>query len=218
MFGACPSGNEACVPDEVLLAGGKQLKTCKSIIGAGACITMSLLPAMEADPRAKQFLTKDICDDDQICAPCTNPEANNAPTGMCEPVGVFGECASGGGAAPSTGGTTPPPAPLPACCTHGTKSSGVCIAETAIPADQRDDAPQDSCASGNKCAPKAFVDGKPVICKSGLLGKGVCLDTCFNEMMGFASMIGVLGPDICGSTEVCVPCTFMSGQGVPGCE
>jgi hypothetical protein len=219
MFGACPSGNEVCVPDEVLLAGGKPLKTCKAIIGnGGGCITMSLIPAMEADPRAKQFLTKDVCDDDQICAPCINPEANNASTGMCDPTGVYGECTGGG--------STPPPAadggaatkPLPACCTHGTKSSGVCIGESSIPEGERDDAPQDSCSSGNKCVPKAMVEGKTVTCRAGLLGKGVCLDTCFNEMMGFASMIGVIGKDICADTEICAPCTFMSGKGVPGCE
>ena len=94
----------------------------------------------------------------------------------------------------------------------------MCLAETAIPEDQRDSAPEDTCSAGNRCVPKAFVEGKPVKCNSGLLGSGVCLDTCFNEMMGFASMIGILGKDRCGDTEVCVPCTFVSDQGVPGCQ
>src|SRR5207253_6133504 len=114
-------------------------------------------------------------------------------------------------------GTTPPAA-LPACCTKKGKSNGVCLQASGIPESRRDQAPQDSCADGLLCVPKAMVEGKPVTCNGGLLGKGVCMDTCFNEMMGFASMIGILGKDLCATTEVCVPCSFMSGKGITACD
>lgn len=219
MFGACPNANEVCVPDEVLKAGGNKLASCNSIIGPGGCITMALIPAMEADPRAKAALKQDSCAAGQVCAPCINPEDNGAPTPFCQPIGVYGECSGGGGAttpAPDAGAA--PSKPLPSCCSHGSTSSGVCLVEAAIPEDERDQAPQDSCASGTLCAPKSFVEGKAVVCNSGLMGKGVCLDTCFNEMMGFASMIGIMSRDKCATTEVCVPCTFMSGKGVTACD
>jgi hypothetical protein len=120
--------------------------------------------------------------------------------------------------APSGDGGTTNPA-LPACCTTKGHSNGVCLPETAIPEDQRSNAPQDACANGSLCAPKSFVEMKPVACRAGLLGSGVCLDTCFNEMMGFASTIGLLNGDDClTDSEVCVPCTFLSGKGVPGCK
>lgn len=217
MFGPCPSAGQVCVPDEVLEAGGKTLQACNSGIGeGGGCITIALVPAMDADPRARQFLKQDVCDADQICAPCINPEANGASTGVCEPTGVRGECASSAPAPATDGGASGKP--LPTCCSHGKTSGGVCIGEALIPEDQRSDAPEDTCKDGDRCVPKALFEGKPVTCNSGLLGGGVCLDTCFNEMMGFASTIGILGKDRCGDTEVCVPCTFVSGKGVPGCE
>jgi hypothetical protein len=218
MFGACPTASDVCVPDEVLVAGGQKLKTCTSIIGEGGCITMALIPEMEADPRAKAALKQDVCDAGQICAPCTNPEAAGELTPFCQPIGVFGECSGGGATAPAPDGGAAPPKPLPTCCSHGSTSSGVCISEAAIPDDQKGQAPVDSCSGGTVCVPKAIFEGKPVVCNSGLLGKGVCLDSCFNEMMGFASMIGILGKDRCATSEVCVPCTFMSGQGITACD
>jgi hypothetical protein len=65
--------------------------------------------------------------------------------------------------------------------------------------------------------PAAFVEGKPVKCNS-LLGAGVCMDKCFDEMMSFASQLGILKRDVCGTTEACIPCTFLKDTGAPGCE
>lgn len=219
MLGPCSDASQVCVPDEVLGAAGNTLKQCESGVGSGGgCITMALIPAMEADPRAKAFLKQSTCDSGQVCAPCINPEANNAPTGFCEAAGVYGECSSGGAAPPPPTPDAGASKPMPACCSHGNTSNGVCIGESVIPEAQRSEAPQDSCSSGNKCVPKDMFEGKPVLCNSGLLGKGICLDTCFNEMMGFASMIGIFGKDRCEDTEVCVPCTFMSGKGITACD
>jgi hypothetical protein len=208
----CPNANEVCVPDEVLQAGGEKLKSCTSIIGPGGCITSALLPELER--RAAGALKPDVCSAGQLCVPCINPEDNNAPTPFCQSIGVYDKpCAQAGdgGAAPAK--------PLPACCTTNGNSNGVCLSESAIPEASRADAPDDTCSTGNKCVPKALVDGKPVKCKAGvLLGAGVCMDKCFNAMLGFASTIGFLDKDVCGETEACIPCSFLKDRGVPGCQ
>jgi hypothetical protein len=96
----------------------------------------------------------------------------------------------------------------------------VCISSSAIPQSQQSNTKQDTCASGDKCVPAAFVEGKPVQCDSGLSGAGVCMDKCFNDLMGFIADIGLLSTKGCGTTEVCVPCSFATsgGQMVPGCQ
>jgi hypothetical protein len=208
----CANANEVCVPNEVLAAGGEMLKTCKSVIGAGACFTASLVP--EIGKRAAGALKQDVCEPHQLCLPCADPTNNNAPTPFCQPIGVRDRACSAGG-----GASTPPPGPPPvACCTTNGVSNGVCIAETAVPEDQRSDVKQDVCPAANKCVPKALVEGKPVTCDSGIGGSGVCMDKCFNEMLGFVADIGFLSSEGCGATEVCVPCSLASGQNIPGCS
>jgi hypothetical protein len=219
---ACAAASDVCVPDEVLQAGGGKLKTCKSVSGlAGACFTATLMPEIIA--RGGSALPRDVCDADQLCLPCTDPLSNNAPTGMCAAIGVSAESCDGanaGGASGTNGSatTTPAPAPSPPCCTTSGRSSGICIAEAAIPAAQRGDTKQDVCASANKCVPKAFVENKPVKCSAGILGSGVCLDKCFDDMMSTASEFGLLSRSTCASTEVCVPCLFGKDKGMPGCN
>jgi len=46
----------------------------------------------------------------------------------------------------------------------------------------------------------------------------VCLDKCFNGLLGAAGDIGLLSKAGCGDTEVCVPCTFIKDTGAPGCS
>jgi hypothetical protein len=208
-------GSDVCVPDEILSANGQKLKSCKSIIGEGGCVNTSLIP--EVKKQGGDVLTQDVCDAGQKCIPCTDPTHNNAPSGFCEPIGVHTNACTAGGDAPAGGGDKPAAA-LPGCCTSKGKSNGVCLTETAIPEDQRGDAPQDSCADGNKCVPAAFVEGKPVKCDGGILGAGVCMDKCFNGMMSIAGDIGILDNEGCGNTEVCVPCRFLKDKGVPGCQ
>lgn len=211
---ACADSTQVCVPDEVLEAGGGKLKTCTSIVGPGACFTASLVP--EIEKRGGGALKRDVCDADQLCMPCADPTNNNAPTPFCQPIGVYEKaCASGGSSTPAP----PAPPPVPCCTTKGV-SNGICVVETAVPEDQRSKVKQDVCPAANKCVPRAFVENKPVKCQSGLLGAGVCMDKCFDDMMGTASDIGLLSSAGCGATEVCVPCSFASssGQKVPGCD
>ncbi len=211
-YAACPSKGEVCVPDEVLTAGGKTLKSCKSIIGAGGCITASDIPAIQQ--MGGSSLKQDVCTATQLCVPCQDPTHNNAPTGICSAIGAH-QNACGATSAATDGGTAAPP--LQTCCKSKNTSNGVCISSTAIPASQQSQTKQDTCNAGDKCVPAAFVSNMPVKCDGGLFGQGVCMDQCFNDMMGTAKSIGVLSGKGCGSTEVCVPCALVSGQGVPGC-
>lgn len=208
---ACPDAAQVCVPDEILVAGGQPLKSCTSIIGPGGCVTATLIP--QIIQQGGSALKPDICSPTQLCVPCNDPRTPGATTPFCQPIGVHEkECSAGAGA--SDGGTAAAATP---CCTTNGKSNGVCIAETAVPEAQRSKTKQDVCAAANKCVPAAFVAGTPVKC-GGLLGDGVCMDKCFNDMMSLAGDIGLLGSKGCGTTEVCVPCSFVSGQGVPGCK
>jgi hypothetical protein len=216
---ACPDPSQVCVYDAVLEAGGGKLKSCTSIINTpGGCFDKSFMPIIDAMGGAA--LKPDVCASNEVCIPCADPGSGKS-SGFCDPQGVHqnacgGSTATGG----ADGGTAPPPPPLPACCTTKGVSNGVCLAESAIPASQQSQAPQDSCATGNKCVPKALVQGMPVKCDGGLLGKGICMDQCFNEFLGIAGDIGILSTKGCGATEVCAPCSFISGNGitVPGCE
>ena len=213
-YAACPTAGQVCVPDEVLTADGNKLKSCTSIIGPGGCITASLIPAIQQ--MGGSALKQDVCNAGQLCVPCVDPTHNNAPTGMCSAIGAHQDACSGGGSAGADAGPAAPP--LDKCCKSKNTSNGVCISSSAIPASQQDQAKQDTCKSGDKCVPAAFVSGMPVKCDGGLFGSGVCMDQCFNDMMGTAKSIGILSGKGCGSTEVCVPCGLVSGQGVPGCN
>jgi len=218
---ACPgSPNDVCVPDEILLAAGKPLKTCTSPLGpGGGCVSTGFIPQM--DTEGKGFLKQDVCATGQVCAPCTDPRNNNAPTPFCLPIGVHdAECTASGGGGGGGASGAPAPAPLAGCCTTGGVSNGVCLAETAIPEADRSKTKADTCTTGNKCVPKAFVENKPVTCTS-ILGAGVCMDKCFDEMMSLAGGIGILSKANCGATELCIPCSLASSSGgtkVPGCS
>jgi hypothetical protein len=218
IYVACPgSQSDVCVPDNVLTANGAKLKSCKSIIGEGGCVNIDVFP--EIAKQGGSALTPDVCDPDQKCVPCTDPSTQK-PSGFCVVTGVHEkECTAGGGAAggdgaaggSSGGGGATPQA---TCCAKNGKSNGVCLPDG--PATSK--APQNTCPSGSKCAPAAFVSGNPVKCDSGILGAGLCLDKCFDTMLSIAGTLGFLSSDGCGNTEVCAPCSALKSQGpVPGC-
>jgi hypothetical protein len=212
------SATDVCVPDEIILAEGKPLKSCASIIGPGACVSTGFIPQM--DKEGGGSLKQDVCSAGQVCAPCVDPRNGNAPTPFCQPIGVHdADCAASGGASGGDGGTTPAPTPLVGCCGSGPTSNGVCLAESAIPEAEREKTKAQTCSAGNKCVPRAFVEGKPVTCSS-ILGAGVCMDKCFDEMMSLAGGIGIVSKANCGATELCIPCSLAAAGGgtkVPGC-
>jgi hypothetical protein len=196
---ACRSPGKVCVPDEMLEAAGRKLRSCHSIIGDGACVQAGLIP--ELARRGKGILQKDSCADGFTCMPCKNPEANNAPTGFCEPIGVHEAACVGG-----------KNAKVETCCHY----AGVCLAPDGVPADKRDQLEQDSCSGGKLCAPAALSDGVPVKCSGPAGLSGVCLDVCFARIL--ASTEIVLGGGSCRPTEVCLPCAIGASQGLPGCD
>jgi hypothetical protein len=216
-FTACPNPAEVCVPDEILQAGGSPLKSCKSIVGPGGCINLMLLAVPDAEKESAKALTKDVCSEGLVCAPCTDPRSGGA-TPFCQPIGVFAEACTVSAGGADGGAGAPAAAASQTCCTTKGKSNGVCITDAVMSADQKADAPQDTCTGATKCVPAAFVQGKPVTCAAGLLGTGVCMDKCFNAMMSLAGSIGILRSDGCGDTEVCVPCALVKGKGVPTCD
>jgi hypothetical protein len=215
-FAACPDPSQVCVPDEILEADGQKLTSCTSIIGPGGCITAALIPQLEA--QGGSSLKQDVCAAGQLCTPCNDPTNNNAPTPFCQPIGVHANACAAPAAGADGGAAADSASPLKACCTTNGKSNGVCLAEAAIPASQQSQTKQDVCDTGDKCVPAAFVEGKPVTCDGGLLGSGVCMDKCFNDMLGIAGDVGILSSKGCGTTELCIPCSFVSSQGVPGCK
>ncbi|MDB4945379.1 MAG: Tryptophan synthase alpha chain [Labilithrix sp.] len=205
---ACPDASQVCVPDNVLAGSGGPTKACASIAGAGGCVTATLYP--DIMKQGGSALSKDVCDEGQLCVPCVNP-IDQQKSGFCEPLGVHANaCATGAAPTTTDGGAAPS---LPGCCTKNGKSNGVCIAENT----KTEDAPRDSCAAGNKCVPAAVALGNPVVCRAGaILGTGVCIDTCFNDYLDSVGSI-VLDQDKCGSTELCVPCSALQGQGIAAC-
>ena len=229
LFPPCDDASEACVPDEILTAGGKKLKPCtqpdsiKSVAGpGGGCVTLKLLPEVEA--KAGQFLQRRECDVDQVCVPCKNPE-DNSDSPFCSEIGVYEDACEAGTAAPKgTSAEAGAPAAGMPCCTANGKSNGVCMPASVLPADKKDAMPQDTCAPADVCMPAAMVQGKGTSCNAGLLlGKGVCMDRCFNTMLKIAGVLRAIPQDACGETELCTPCSVLEEQmppgiAVPGCR
>lgn len=193
---AC-EGDEVCVPDKVLSANGTKLKACTFFMEQkpGACVSL-LLKDIKAH---ENELQKDVCDDNERCAPCINP-LDGTDTHVCDETGVHEKDCVGGVDGSSA----------ESCC-HG---AGVCSKLDAIPEDQRENMQRDACPSQKVCAPAAMVDGAPVKCD--VLGvPGVCLDVCFASMLRGTKQVMRGG---CGITEICLPCAIGKGQGMPGCE
>lgn len=187
-----------CVPNKILTASGGKLKGCTFFLGdkPGACVGLAIPKLVEF----KDTLKQDVCDEDERCVPCTNPE-DGQPTPFCREIGVYDEPCTGGGVATSS----------PKTCCHG---AGACVMADSLDADKREDLKRDQCSEQKLCVPAAQVDGKPVKCE--VLGAdGVCIDLCFAQMMNGASK--AMRSD-CGPTEICLPCAIGKGQGMIGCD
>lgn len=195
----CADASKACVPDKFLLANGEKAKACRFLGGdkPGACTSL-LVGQINAN---RAVLKQDACDADERCGPCINP-LDQTNSGLCEPAGAHETACIGGTSAAET----------EECC-HGV---GVCMDASGVPAEQRDMLSSEVCSEGKLCAPAALANGKPKKCSSVLGFSGVCLDVCFSTMLKGAG--NVFGRDDCNPTEVCVPCIFGKGQGMPGCE
>lgn len=201
------AGGGLCAPDKSIAAGGQYLpKTCKAVgDGEGRCINLAI-PAVAAQ---KAQLTKDICDANELCAPCYDPTSGK-DTGVCKTVSCD---------APKE------PAKLfkPCCLSKGT-SRAKCVPATIIPATQQKTLDDDdgTCVKDKElCVPNemlqpTFKGGPPCTAKA-IQGKytGVCLSDCLHF-----SFFQKLGTDqgSCINEYTCVPCE-QGGKptGAPGC-
>jgi hypothetical protein len=193
---AC-EGDDSCVPDSMLLAGGKAPKSCKFLTGdPGACMSTALKQVAENAAVLKQ----DVCESDERCLPCIDPR-DGSDTHLCEPQGVHEkECVGGVGEEGN----------VEECC-HG---MGLCLKQEMVPEESRGDMSREVCSEGKLCAPAAMADKNPTKCD--VLGaSGVCLDLCFAAMLKGAKPVMGGG---CGPTEICMPCILASGRGMPGCD
>jgi hypothetical protein len=191
--------NTVCVPNALLKAGGKKLKSCSSLNDKpGACLD----PAAPLMVQFKDAIPKGGCEGEMLCVPCVDVR-NGEDTHMCDDeVGVYEAACSGGDGAGR--------AATQSCC-HG---AGVCMLADAVDADQREDMTRQTCPSKKLCAPADQASGKPMKCD--LLGAdGVCVDLCFADMLRGA---GKAMRSSCRATEICMPCALGKSRGMRGCE
>jgi hypothetical protein len=209
-------GDDVCVPDEILTAGGAKLTSCTTAFGAGACVTVKLIPALEQ--QAGSMLKPDVCAPTQLCVPCVNP-TDNSPTPFCMPAGVHdGSCAAApsGDAGPGPYGSHAPGAAT--CCSRNGRASGMCVPTTSLPGLVQPFALQETCQSGLSCIPEDFIKNTPRTCNAGADGPGVCMHSCFATSLMYGEMLGMTVQDwACRPGEICAPCSRALAP-VPGCQ
>lgn len=164
--------------------------TCSSIAGAEGRCQMECLPGVAA---SASTLPQDTCDDGELCAPCYDPRNGN-DTGACE-----------------VNGDSPkqPPYVFPECC----NGDGKCVPSELAGAGASS-LNQDTCASGDVCAPKSKVDdtnSKLPSCTytmnvliTTMSGPGACMAACM--IAGINGLVLNQG-DCDKSTDDCAPCT-----------
>jgi hypothetical protein len=136
-----------------------------------------------------------------VCAPCFNP-IDGMPTGACS---QFND-------APAD----PAPSPFPTCGGFdGGAPLGLCVPQALVQRVAMDTTliPQDTCQSGNLCAPKnKILDPNMCFtkCEAAVGGAGVCVATYIVEGpnspgKGFSGILGQ-GTPACPMGETCTPC------------
>ena len=193
----CDDPAEVCMPDKLLLANGQKATACKwGGSEPGACVPLAFKQVREN----AAALQRDACDEDEKCAPCIHP-IEKIETGTCDPQGVHEQDCVGG---PGAQGE------VESCCA----GFGVCLDESAVPEESREDTPRFNCSKGRLCAPAGMTDG--IVKKCETIGgfDGVCMAKCFSPML---QGLDGLSSD-CGTFEICLPCMAAAGRGMPGCE
>jgi hypothetical protein len=131
------------------------------------------------------LLPQDTCETGELCAPCYDPVGGD-PTGACDR----------NGDAP-----TEDPVLFPECC----GGEGSCVPSDILTQDQLDSLGQDSCDTGNLCAPKVFAGPglRATTCASIDGAEGRCLPTCVPLV---ADQADRLPTDVCVNGDLCAPC------------
>lgn len=179
----CTDANDLCAPDKLSEPGYKPL-ACTSIGGSeGRCLASCIPQVAEQASR----LERDVCDDGELCAPCTDP-IKGTSTGAC----------TRNGDAP-----TKPPFTFPTCCGN----LGHCVPQDILTSDQRALLGADSCSSGNLCAPDVLSSptSKPPTCRAlgSTNAEGRCLPACLPSV---AERAANLTQGTCTAGNLCAPC------------
>lgn len=201
MLAGCIRGG-LCVPDKIVRAGTRYVpRRCRSFGGlAGGCVSRCV--PMVADQG--DLLPRDVCDEDERCAPCFDPSNGNASTNACDPASP---CVDGGVlerppplTCPYTGPPLLDPRAIPACACAGTR----CMPSGRVPASQR--GMLASCPGGY-CVPEPYIRTAnnyiPRRCSAfgGLVG--ACISRCVPMV---AMQAEILSRDVCAADELCAPC------------
>jgi hypothetical protein len=210
----CTDGSSFCVPDSFIKSGGAAPPTCKSLNGAGVCLSVCV-------PQVKQYesiLPQDVCAADERCAPCLNP-LTNMSSGACE-IGQSsgGTCSDGGmSSGTSDGGASGTPAPA-ACPYTGAPlldvttlpSCGMdahCVSASLVPTKMQSQLAMCTAPNSGYCVPDKFstTGGNfiPKTCTSLIGAEGRCLNVVIPQV---ASQESELPQDVCDADEKCVPC------------
>jgi len=207
MLDTCPTG--LCAPEKSIAAGGQYVpKTCAAPAGAeGRCLNVNI-PQIK---QQKSQLSRDVCDADELCAPCYNP-IDGKETGACKTA--------------SCDAPKQPAKTFAACCTSQGTSRAKCVPKTMVPEAQQGNLDDDdgTCNEASElCVPNEMLQpnfkGPACTGSTFLTGdySGVCLSDCLS--FGFIQSLGI-SRGSCTKGFKCAPCTNpLSGKatGAPGC-
>ena len=205
-------GDAACLPEELVKQGSKiELKKCNAVLNTeGRCFWPLAAQVIENYDLLKSA-TKDQCEGDQICAPCTDPRTQEA-TGVCTLGASAGADCSKGDATPAA-----PTKAAPAQCPQvdpildesafkqdSCSSNMLCVDEGLVGADRAK--LLSKCATG-VCAPKKSVlrggNYVPKTCKSLAGAEGRCSNVGVPDV---AKQKDLLPQADCDADERCAPC------------
>jgi hypothetical protein len=203
LLAECDDTTTVCIPDDYTASFGKFLaKSCTSLLGAeGRCIS-TCIPQVNG---LMDVLPKDVCGDNERCAPCINPN-DGTETGACSQGCDPGESQD----------TKDHPIVFEKCANGG----GVCAPKSIIPQDLTGELTQMTCPSTDQvCAPiqktqnlkynfpectpsNAFVLALATPGMNGQLGG------CVPEWLADSNLLqGIfMAQDTCKTGEKCAPC------------
>ncbi len=215
----CSDGKSYCVPDDMLIRGGKyQPVKCKSYNGReGRCLSVCIKSVRDQ----VTTLERSSCKQDERCVPCYDPRTGMG-TGAC----TVGPCDK----------AKDPPKKFAPC--GAVASDAYCVPSYLIPRKERCHFDRKGCRAGCKepntlCVPKKAIDQgtkyQPRRCKAGLSGflalfmslnkgdpftafrkmkeysEGRCLSKCLPEVRNNPSTKMLSGKG-CDPGEICIPC------------
>lgn len=217
--GGC-AGGTVCVAESLVKSGTSvELKKCKPVLGQstedGRCFSTLAKDAV-ANYDLLKNATGDQCGADEVCAPCLNPLANNAPTGVCFKPSSGSDCTAGGG---NNGGTSGGGSPQNVACPY----NGPPLVNVST-------FPVEDCGSGMRCVPANLLPSPDLVKSLKTCAQGVCAPEksiaaagnyvpktctsvagaegrCINENVPqVAAQKSMLPRDTCDPNEYCTPC------------